>query len=406
MTILLASSFIIAGAYAINYKQENKKTTPEQTVSQFFFDWINYEGNPLLDRYYTTSPQVSESYSKKVDEIIESFDKSAYDPILCAQDFPEEIKIINTAIEQNKALITIEKVYSGGSLLSEVYLEHQNGKWLITDIICEEGENKGENLNSNVSPAIQNQVSSYIRENINELSPKEAVLGGTFYVTSINFSGPCTSIVDYEDGHITLTAKVEFNIPSADKIEIVSFQLLSEETTNFNKTGNITKSGADWNLVYEEPGSPALTKILEFTDSSKCLDQYENKACFPNYWEIGDRVKVVGTLDSDKIIISEFSVISESSQTINSGVRADKLPVTNFEECLAVGYEKMEPDCVGCKNYCETADGTRFEEETKDNPDSICEDLCGDGICQEMVCLGQGCPCAESITSCPQDCSK
>lgn len=34
-----------------------------------------------------------------------------------------------------------------------------------------------------------------------------------------------------------------------------------------------------------------------------------------------------------------------------------------------------------------------------------CEDLCGDGICQEIVCEAIGCPCAETPESCPQDCA-
>ena len=37
-------------------------------------------------------------------------------------------------------------------------------------------------------------------------------------------------------------------------------------------------------------------------------------------------------------------------------------------------------------------------------PDSGCTDKCGDGICQEIVCLAIGCPCAESSALCPQDC--
>ena len=36
--------------------------------------------------------------------------------------------------------------------------------------------------------------------------------------------------------------------------------------------------------------------------------------------------------------------------------------------------------------------------------DGICVNQCGDGQCQEMVCLGSGCPCAESAENCPQDC--
>lgn len=35
---------------------------------------------------------------------------------------------------------------------------------------------------------------------------------------------------------------------------------------------------------------------------------------------------------------------------------------------------------------------------------TICVDNCGDGICQEMVCQGTNCPCAETRVNCPEDC--
>lgn len=35
-----------------------------------------------------------------------------------------------------------------------------------------------------------------------------------------------------------------------------------------------------------------------------------------------------------------------------------------------------------------------------------CKNLCGDGICQEIVCMAIGCPCAETLESCPNDCGK
>lgn len=45
------------------------------------------------------------------------------------------------------------------------------------------------------------------------------------------------------------------------------------------------------------------------------------------------------------------------------------------------------------------------EENNNDSEDQpICRDLCGDGICQEIVCLGSGCPCAETPENCPEDC--
>ncbi len=43
------------------------------------------------------------------------------------------------------------------------------------------------------------------------------------------------------------------------------------------------------------------------------------------------------------------------------------------------------------------------KEGKKEKP-STCKNLCGDGICQEIVCMAIGCPCAETLSSCPQDC--
>lgn len=37
-------------------------------------------------------------------------------------------------------------------------------------------------------------------------------------------------------------------------------------------------------------------------------------------------------------------------------------------------------------------------------PEGTCKDLCGDGTCQEVVCLAVGCPCAETFESCSEDC--
>jgi len=36
--------------------------------------------------------------------------------------------------------------------------------------------------------------------------------------------------------------------------------------------------------------------------------------------------------------------------------------------------------------------------------EKVCQDLCGDGICQQIVCLAIGCPCAETLENCAQDC--
>jgi len=43
---------------------------------------------------------------------------------------------------------------------------------------------------------------------------------------------------------------------------------------------------------------------------------------------------------------------------------------------------------------------------TENSNKEICADLCGDGICQELVCMAIGCPCSETPETCPSDCKQ
>lgn len=64
-------------------------------------------------------------------------------------------------------------------------------------------------------------VDEYIRANISELSPEPEVLGGTFYVTSITFSDLWEGEVQYEDGHIALTADFIYSVDEAtDTVQV------------------------------------------------------------------------------------------------------------------------------------------------------------------------------------------
>ena len=68
-------------------------------------------------------------------------------------------------------------------------------------------------------------VKQYIKNNISELSPEEAALGGFFYITNIDFIDDKLVIVDYEDGHIALKAKVKYSIKDNNVI-IQDFELI------------------------------------------------------------------------------------------------------------------------------------------------------------------------------------
>lgn len=74
--------------------------------------------------------------------------------------------------------------------------------------------------------------------------------------------------------------------------------------------------------------------------------------------------------------------------------------ITNFEECVAAGHPQLE----SYPSQCVMPDGTRFVQAIPEPP-AVCKDECGNGECQTMVCLGSGCPCAESPESCPADCA-
>lgn len=61
---------------------------------------------------------------------------------------------------------------------------------------------------------------SFLRENISAISPEPEVLGGTFYVTEIDWENEREGIVSYEDGHIALRASFGLSFPDANKDEV------------------------------------------------------------------------------------------------------------------------------------------------------------------------------------------
>lgn len=125
--------------------------------------------------------------------------------------------------------------------------------------------------------------------------------------------------------------------------------------------------------------------------------------------------------------------------------------INSFEECAAAGYPIMEsyprqcavpggpsftevfseaecarhdvdfcpgncvvcPPCVECSSigchseeFCTSIGFSRgWYQETQMGGGETCVDQCGNGICEEIVCMAIGCPCAETQESCPQDCT-
>jgi len=71
--------------------------------------------------------------------------------------------------------------------------------------------------------------------------------------------------------------------------------------------------------------------------------------------------------------------------------------VNSFNDCVEAGYpilRSLPPKCI-------TPGGEMFVDLSDK---SLCVDSCGNGVCDEMVCLGDGCACAATPENCPKDC--
>jgi hypothetical protein len=71
----------------------------------------------------------------------------------------------------------------------------------------------------------------------------------------------------------------------------------------------------------------------------------------------------------------------------------------SFEECLRAPHKlstDVPPGCVSSSG--------KVYANTLEKSDDGCVDRCGDDACDETVCMGSGCPCAETHAKCPQDC--
>lgn len=89
-----------------------------------------------------------------------------------------------------------------------------------------------------------------------------------------------------------------------------------------------------------------------------------------------------------------------ASPKINSDIE-----IKSFEDCVKAGYPIMR----SLPPQCRTNEGLVFVDKAQlpkiPMPGQrTCEDKCGDGTCDELVCMAVGCPCAETAKTCPSDC--
>jgi hypothetical protein len=82
---------------------------------------------------------------------------------------------------------------------------------------------------------------------------------------------------------------------------------------NFTKTGNIVGSKEQgFGFIYEEPGKPALSASLKFTNGSICNSGVGFVSCDRATWTAGDRVTVEGNKSGDTVtVLRLYKVFSQ-----------------------------------------------------------------------------------------------
>lgn len=106
-------------------------------------------------------------------------------------------------------------------------------------------------------------------------------------------------------------------------------------------------------------------------------------------------------------LISPLVIISSAcSETVSSQANGVMQVVSSFEECVQAGNRILRTFPARCIHegvvYVQ-GDGDSGAAEGSEGA-AICRDTCGNGTCEQIVCMAQGCPCAESPDNCPSDC--
>ena len=76
---------------------------------------------------------------------------------------------------------------------------------------------------------------------------------------------------------------------------------------------------------------------------------------------------------------------------------------TRLQEFYCSGNEVVSTS-FECPYGCENKDTTKRLYGACINKTQNCTNKCGDGVCNEFVCVGSECPCVETSVTCPKDC--
>ena len=131
LVIIFPSAIAFSGNIA--YRENTQLNSDiEVIVKDFYNGYIQYDGNPLVDKAYQSNAFLSDDFIVFLDEF--TSEGMMYDPILCAQDIPQSITVGDPIPSGDRVTVPVKTSFEGHHF--EVELKQVDGEWKIDNVRC------------------------------------------------------------------------------------------------------------------------------------------------------------------------------------------------------------------------------------------------------------------------------
>ena len=199
---------------------------------------------------------------------------------------------------------------------------------------------------SAIDPQRAATAEAYIRAHISELSTEPAQLGGTFYVTDIEWVDGETARVSYEDGHVALTGVAYLAWKADGSVAVERFVVDPAENAYRNDThGYVFAYSASMRLREHSPdaqtigtmSSGVLNGVIELRVISGAVPGPADSRTPQTFIE--QTLKNLCAADGPDASISCPDLASREEFTTASGIKAERYVLNEVEKALPSGLE-------------------------------------------------------------------
>lgn len=125
--------------------------------------------------------------------------------------------------------------------------------------------------------------------------------------------------------------------PVATSSATPSATITDAAAVSFLRNGNLAKSGENWQIIYEEPGKPALSANLVFNDKSGCVASGALSKCDMTQFKIGEPVIIEGSLKKDILTVA---ILNPAGNTGDSSFPSDETVIAGMTEAFVSKYNR------------------------------------------------------------------